>query len=820
MRKVVLLLFILAAAIISNGQMLKQKPGIFPAAAVCYASDKIEKSFIPPPPILKSGEKKTEFIVTYSLFPAEAKEAFEYALNIWAGLIESSVPIHIEANWRPMSVNILANCSSGNYLNNFEKAPVKDIYYPIAIAEKITGQQITGSSQPDIITTFNNSVNWYFGTDGETPLLRYDFVTVVLHELAHGLGFNGFFYINNNIGGYGYWDYGDATSFDYLVEDKFGNRLTDITAYNVPSEKLKISLTSGFLYANSPVAMADGNNSKPRLYAPTVWDSGSSVYHFNRSTYPAGNENSLMTPSFGTGKAVHNPGPLTMGVLADLGWKNLFFDFKPVKDREIAGPVVFETKIESDFPLDSSEIYIVISDDNMPGEADSIPLIYDESDYFKTEWEPDTETASVQYYISAKDVKNRIFTLPDDVPESFFTLNFGPDTIMPQIDHIPVPYYFANGTNLKIEANVFDNLGVDTVYAEYWINNVLQPPFGLKNETDDNYSEIFPIDPGLLQDGNIVEYTITAIDASSNKNIVKIPQNGKFSFKIESLSKPVTTYQNDFNSPSSDFILYDFDIYTAEGFTNGALHSDHPYISPDTDNEEFNFITILKKPVILSENSEMSFDEIVLIEPGTAGTVFGDFEFWDYVIVEGSTDMGKTWLPVADGYDSRENIMWEAIYNITISGNNSTGKGKPEHFVNRRIDILKNGNFLPGDTVVFRFRLFSDPYANGWGWAIDNLSIQAPVTAGLYKLLPNSTVVYPNPSNGIFTIEGNLTNMVEKLEFEIINIFGQKIKSVVLNQAEGKFSEKINLENSKSGIYLIIIKENEKHVFTRKIILN
>ncbi|MCK7534680.1 MAG: hypothetical protein MZV63_28610 [Marinilabiliales bacterium] len=41
--------------------------------------------------------------------------------------------------------------------------------------------------------TFNKEVKWYFGTDGNTPELLYDFVTVVLHEIGHGLGFTGFF---------------------------------------------------------------------------------------------------------------------------------------------------------------------------------------------------------------------------------------------------------------------------------------------------------------------------------------------------------------------------------------------------------------------------------------------------------------------------------------------------------------------------------------------------------------------------------------------------------------------------------------------------
>ena len=52
-------------------------------------------------------------------------------------------------------------------------------------------------------------------------------------------------------------------------------------------------------------------------------------------------------------------------------------------------------------------------------------------------------------------------------------------------------------------------------------------------------------------------------------------------------------------------------------------------------------------------------------------------------------------------------------------------------------DFATEHGLEAGDTILVRFRLFSDPYANGWGWAIDNLRIQIPVSAPVaFKLLP------------------------------------------------------------------------------------
>jgi hypothetical protein len=823
MLKVLVVFIVVGGTISATGQKLWQKQNI-PAPPVCYASNKIEQVFIPPPEelvnSLKSGEKKSDFIVNYSLFPREAIEAFEYAVSILEQLIKSPVPIYIEANWRPKGQNVLGSCAPSDFEKNFEGAPHREIYYPIALAEKILGKELTGPDRPDMVADFNEDINWYFGTDGNTPSLLYDFVSVVLHEVCHGLGFTGFFYVDNQVGGYGWWEDGDATSFDWLVERFNGDRLIDTSVYANPSEPLKNALVSGLLYANSAVARSENNDARPRLYTPSTWDNGSSIYHLNDNNYPSGNINSLMTHSFGSGEAIHDPGPLTMGIFADLGWKAMLLEFTPVKDKEEVKPIRFEVKITSDFPLDTGNLFVVLSLDTFNVHTDSIPLEPNASGMFEAQWVPDFEEGLVQYYISATDEKTRTFKNPSEAPAHFFTLNFGPDLILPQIEHHPVPYYFVTGKSMKVEALVDDNLGVDTVFVEYSVNGLAQSPFGLSPDSANFYSSEFPLNTDLLNDGDIIEYSLTATDSSAAQNTRRIPADGSYSFKVEKIFDPVGDYFNNFDNSTPDFVLFDFDIFTENGFENGALHSPHPYPSPETDNAEFNLVTLLKYPVILNENATMSFDEIVLVEPGSDGTSFGDFEFWDYVIVEGSKDHGETWLPVADGYDARENNSWETEYNNSITGNNSTAAGNPELFVNRQINLLENGNFSSGDTVLFRFRLYSDPYANGWGWAIDNLRIQFPVSVSQPVLSPGNFVVYPNPFSNSFHIDVQVNSMIDQIRFEVYNTYGQKVKSVHFSNVSGRISSEIEIEDGTNGLYLLVAKENGKKVFTKKLIRN
>lgn len=824
MQKLLHLFLFTALTFSAAGQKLWQKQGYELIYPVCYASDKTEKSFIPPPVgfnrSLKSAEKRSEIIVSYSDFPENAIEAFEYAVSIWEQLIESPVPIYIQASWRELDRNVLGSCGPGNFEKNFPGAPQPDVYYPIALAEKLRGFELTGADRPDIIAEFNKNINWYFGTDGDTQFLAYDFVSVVLHEIGHGLGFTGFFVTLRLSGGYNMWDWGDATSFDRLVENEDGERLTDTTIFSNPSAALRDELVSDSLFADSPVAIAFGDSSKPRLYAPLVWENGSSIYHLNDDTYPSDDINSLMTHSMGRSQAIHHPGPVTLGILADLGWKTISFDHTPHQDMEEIQNLKFEVIITGDYSLDTNSPYLVYFTDSLLANSDSIPLQHVDNNLFTATLSIEPGTQMLSYYYSAADTINRVFTNPAGAPLNTYKVSFGPDINSPTISHEQIPFFLDTGEEIEITAEVEDNLAIDTVIVVYYINGEDQQPFGLNHISGSTYSGVFPVDNDVLLDGDQISYHIIATDASANQNTERFPQYGNFSFQVEKVFEPVRTYSNSFENGSNQFTLREFNIYTEEGFENGALHSPHPYPSPDEDNMEFNFTTILKHPVILNETAVMTFDEVVLVEPGNDETVYGDFEFWDYVIVEGSKDKGHSWLPLHDGYDSRADSLWEVKYYESIPVMNSTSVGSSDLFKNRQIDMLENGNFSAGDTILIRFRLFSDPFAHGWGWAIDNLTIQDPATASHLNLSPGNIRVYPNPFQGSFKVITEPKMHIDVLQYDLYNMHGQKINTLQLKNISAPVTSEILVEKGIPGMYLLVVTENGKQVLSKKIIHN
>jgi hypothetical protein len=815
---IVLIFFALNA--VGQGKWIKAP--FRPGEEVCYGSGKVEKGFVPPPEEvmnrLKSGSQPTcNIIVTYSGFPDSVKQAFEYAIGIWEQLLESDVPVYVTASWKKLTDgNTLASCGPANYYKNLGKMYFSDRYYAVAAAEKIAGTQLTGPSEPDITATFNKDVKWYFGTDGNCPSDKYDFVSTILHEMAHGLGFIGFFGVTGNTAGYD----DPPAIFDQYLSNLSKQFLVDESVFDNPSAGLLKAVTNNALYFRSPASVFNNNGAIPRLYAPSSFKNGSSIYHLNESSYPGGTQNSLMTYAAGFGEATHNPGPIALGILADVGWKNMLIEHTPLKDIEnVTEPLLVKANIRSDYKLDTNAVFVYFSKNNF-ATKDSVKLrLESEQDSYTARLPVQGVFGAINYYISAGDEKARVFTNPAGAPENYYSFSIGPDTIKPTVAHQQVEFILDKAPFMSITAFADDNLEVDSLWLECLINNQNPVYFSLKRDSANKYSAEIPIGQFGLIPTDSLKYRIAARDKSLNSNIGYLPWNGYFKVNIERTFGPVTKYSNDFNNPAPDFISDDFEVKTPAGFLDGALQSQHPYTSPGKNGEFFNFAAILRYPIILAENGAMNYDEIVLVEPGEEGSVFGTEDFYDYVVVEGSKDFAKTWLPLTDGYDSRKNLTWKTEYNngVDASGNSQT-LGTKEMYVRNNFNMVANGNFTAGDTIFIRYRLYSDPLSNGWGWAIDNLRIQSLVSAGNISLSPGDFRVYPNPTNGKISVQYNSQEVYNNVSLSLYDNFGKKVYSRFVPFIQRGGTETIDIASFPSGLYFMRMESEGTQLMARKIV--
>lgn len=264
--------------------------------------------------------------VTYVGFDAypQAQAAFQAAVDIWSGLLSSPVPINVQAQFTSLGTNVLGSAGAQYIWRDFTGAPTASTFYVDALADKLHGSDMYGG-QFDILASFNSGfANWYFGTDGATPAGEYDFESVVLHELGHGLGFLGSANVANGSGSVGTSGY--PIAFDRMTVTETG---APLLGFVNPSAALAAQLTKGYNAANphgpgvywggaNGVAALGGQTA--RLYTPSTWTPGSSYSHLDENAFPAGNPNSLMTPALSGAEAIHNPGPVTLGMFADLGW--------------------------------------------------------------------------------------------------------------------------------------------------------------------------------------------------------------------------------------------------------------------------------------------------------------------------------------------------------------------------------------------------------------------------------------------------------------------------------------------------------------------
>jgi hypothetical protein len=119
----------------------------------------------------------------------------------------------------------------------------------------------------------------------------------------------------------GFWGYGgNPVIYDRFVESGAGQKLIDTTIFGDPSTALGSQLQSNNIFFNGPSSRAANGGARVKLYAPATWVSGSSYSHLDESAFPRGSGNALMTYALNPGEAIHNPGPVAMGIFNDIGW--------------------------------------------------------------------------------------------------------------------------------------------------------------------------------------------------------------------------------------------------------------------------------------------------------------------------------------------------------------------------------------------------------------------------------------------------------------------------------------------------------------------
>ena len=264
-----------------------------------------------PKPKVANLEKKAKIIVKFNNFPEWTKVQMQAAVDVWAANFESKVPIHIEATWgRSSSYSVLGSARPGNYFANFAGAPDPSLWYPSALANALAGRDLDGDN-PEMIITVNSLADWYRGGGVGPSKSEYDLQSVMLHEMAHGLGFLS---TSNYDEFFGYGSIDQPTPFDAYIQTGDGRRLSDLPS---PSLELGEALTSKLVWSGVNGIAANGGV-KPLLHSPKKYEDGSSTSHLDENAFDNAGKNAVMSPNLAAGEVFHEPGPLLLAMMQDL----------------------------------------------------------------------------------------------------------------------------------------------------------------------------------------------------------------------------------------------------------------------------------------------------------------------------------------------------------------------------------------------------------------------------------------------------------------------------------------------------------------------
>lgn len=209
---------------------------------------------VPPPSIFKdrvalskvaTGNFQVQWI---GYVPAEVQTAVNYAVSIWNQVLTFSTPIIIQVGY----TNLFDTETLGGLSLETEPIFYNNKFYMHAAANIISGSDLNWT-EAEMFIELNNDlgdIEWYTGIDQNVPANKVDMVTVVLHEIAHGLGWTNSFRVNDQYTlPLGEWGISYNNSIYPNIFDEFvsnnDNQIINTNIFQNGSNELGAQLTGG-----------------------------------------------------------------------------------------------------------------------------------------------------------------------------------------------------------------------------------------------------------------------------------------------------------------------------------------------------------------------------------------------------------------------------------------------------------------------------------------------------------------------------------------------------------------------------------------------
>ncbi len=270
------------------------------------------------------------YIISGSATPSGFTTCLDQATQRWSNYLNITVPIKLNIILVNSSIYPFSGLTLANGRKNFTNAPFSDFMYPSSLANQLTGTELN-TSEYDMDIYINLYSPLYYGT-GKPPTNKQDCISLLMHEIGHGLGFYSGGYVNSsNVGSFGNvpasalfpltssfpWIGQDSVPsiYDKYIIKESANHLVGIAPNNSTTLGDSIKYTSNY-FDGTMYATASNNGQPVKLSGGTgAFTLGVDLLHLHSSVC-----NSIMSYCTGLGDTVRIPANWELGILKEIGW--------------------------------------------------------------------------------------------------------------------------------------------------------------------------------------------------------------------------------------------------------------------------------------------------------------------------------------------------------------------------------------------------------------------------------------------------------------------------------------------------------------------
>jgi hypothetical protein len=259
--------------------------------------------------------------------------AFQFAAALLGSRLHSLAPIRVNASMSALDCDasgaVLGRAGPSTVHQDFPGAPAPRTWYVQALANSLASAA-TGRvtdldpNSPDINAQFNGaiddasclgSVSWFYGIGGSAPAGSIDFATIVVHELAHGLGLVPVFDPSTGAEAANLDDAYELRLEQHGASPSLLTLMTDVQRTVAASSEPNLHWLGPAANALAASTLTAGvSQGHLVMFAPNPQQPGSSVSHLSSAVTP----NNLFEPAY-TG--LNHDVRLALALLQDLGWR-------------------------------------------------------------------------------------------------------------------------------------------------------------------------------------------------------------------------------------------------------------------------------------------------------------------------------------------------------------------------------------------------------------------------------------------------------------------------------------------------------------------